>query len=106
MESTLEWIGDVDGHLALLDQTLLPDRSVVLEITELAVLIDAIKRLAVRGAPAIGVAALWPVGVLAGKVAELPRRLSVLTLSGEFFDRSKGLIRADVGFLRGRRRTA
>lgn len=64
MQPTLEWIGATDGHLALLDQTRLPGEWVVLEISELAVVIDAIKRLAVRGAPAIGVAAAY--GVVIG----------------------------------------
>ncbi|MHC5062862.1 MAG: S-methyl-5-thioribose-1-phosphate isomerase [Planctomycetota bacterium] len=54
---TVEWHGEADGHLALLDQTLLPARQVVLEHRDLAGVIDSIKRLAVRGAPAIGVAA-------------------------------------------------
>lgn len=57
MQPTLHWIGDEEGHLDLLDQTLLPGRQVVLAIRDLPVLIDAICRLAVRGAPAIGVAA-------------------------------------------------
>ncbi len=54
---TLQWRGEEDGHLALLDQTLLPERQVILELHDLAGVVDSIKRLAVRGAPAIGVAA-------------------------------------------------
>ncbi len=57
MQPTLRWIGDEHGHLDLLDQTLLPAEQKVLQIRDLDVLIDAIGRLAVRGAPAIGVAA-------------------------------------------------
>lgn len=71
MEPTVQWIGSVDGHLALLDQTLLPAAHEVLEITDVHVLEDAIKRLAVRGAPAIGVAAGY--GVLLGVRQEQPR---------------------------------
>ncbi|MEM7199391.1 MAG: S-methyl-5-thioribose-1-phosphate isomerase [Planctomycetota bacterium] len=59
MHPTLEWRGAEDGVLALLDQTLLPHQQVVLELRELDPVIDAIKRLAVRGAPAIGVAAAY-----------------------------------------------
>lgn len=59
MHPTLCWQGDTGGHLELLDQTLLPAEQVVLEITRLQPLIDAIVRLAVRGAPAIGVAAAY-----------------------------------------------
>ena len=50
---TIDW---VDGEIHLIDQTRLPDELVVLRITELDQLIDAIARLAVRGAPALGVA--------------------------------------------------
>ena len=57
MQPTLRWIGDEQGHLDLLDQTLLPAQQKVLAVRHLPVLIDAIHRLAVRGAPAIGVAA-------------------------------------------------
>ncbi len=64
MEPTLRWHDDTDGYLALLDQTLLPAEQTVLEIRDLATVIDAIKRLAVRGAPAIGVSAAY--GMLIG----------------------------------------
>ena len=57
MQPTLRWIGETDGHLELLDQTLLPAEQKLLAVGDLDVLIDAIRRLAVRGAPAIGVAA-------------------------------------------------
>ena len=50
---TIEWS---DGTVRLLDQTLLPHTEKVLAITTPEELVDAIKRLAVRGAPAIGVA--------------------------------------------------
>ena len=42
------------GCLRLLDQTRLPGETVYFTVESLPVLIDAIKRLAVRGAPAIG----------------------------------------------------
>lgn len=45
------------GRIFLLDQTLLPVEERVIEITTVEEMWDAIKRLAVRGAPAIGVAA-------------------------------------------------
>ena len=57
--SALEWEGDVDGHVVLLDQTLLPQKVKHLEIGDLATLIRAIRRLSVRGAPAIGCAAAY-----------------------------------------------
>ncbi|MGC8657834.1 MAG: S-methyl-5-thioribose-1-phosphate isomerase [Desulfomonilaceae bacterium] len=51
---TIEWKGD---HIRLLDQTLLPREETYISIHEVSELCDAIRRLAVRGAPAIGVAA-------------------------------------------------
>jgi len=67
---TLRWVGDTDGHLDLLDQTLLPREVKMLALTDVAGVIDAIRRLAVRGAPAIGVAAGY--GMVLGVRAEAP----------------------------------
>ena len=61
---TIRWDGDLSGHVRLLDQTLLPQREIYLEIKTAAEMRDAIARLAVRGAPAIGVAAAF--GVVLG----------------------------------------
>ena len=52
-ERTLDWAGD---RIRMVDQTRLPDAYEVLEIDNVAGLVDAIRRLVVRGAPAIGVA--------------------------------------------------
>ncbi len=61
-----EWIGDAKtGCLRLLDQTLLPARTVYIDCTTTELVWDAIKRLAVRGAPAIGVAAAYGMVVAA-----------------------------------------
>jgi methylthioribose-1-phosphate isomerase len=60
LPSTIAWSGTAtEGHLELLDQTLLPGRIEVLRIETLEELIAAIQRLSVRGAPAIGVAAAY-----------------------------------------------
>jgi len=45
-----------DGHIAAIDQTALPGEFRVLDITTVDELVDAITRLAIRGAPALGVA--------------------------------------------------
>jgi len=45
-----------DGHIAAIDQTVLPHELRVLDITTVDELVDAIVRLAVRGAPVLGVA--------------------------------------------------
>lgn len=53
-----EWIGDAaTGKLRLLEQTLLPTSTEFLECHDTQAVWEAIKRLVVRGAPAIGVAA-------------------------------------------------
>ncbi|HEW79228.1 MAG TPA: S-methyl-5-thioribose-1-phosphate isomerase [Phycisphaerales bacterium] len=54
---TLKWIGGVDGFLELIDQRRLPAELVRLQCADIGQLYEAIKTLAVRGAPAIGVAA-------------------------------------------------
>ncbi|MFA6133401.1 MAG: S-methyl-5-thioribose-1-phosphate isomerase [Phycisphaerae bacterium] len=54
----LEWLGDARrGCLRLLDQTALPASEVYLDCRDTQALWEAIRRLVVRGAPAIGVAA-------------------------------------------------
>jgi methylthioribose-1-phosphate isomerase len=68
---TIEWRGGTDGRLRLLDQTRLPETVAVLELSDLEGVADAIVRLSVRGAPAIGVAAAY--GVLLGVRARAPR---------------------------------
>jgi len=45
-----------DGHIVAIDQTVLPHQVRVLRITTVDELVDAIVRLAIRGAPALGVA--------------------------------------------------
>ncbi len=61
---TIEWIGDSSGHLRLLDQTGLPLKASFIDCKTTKELFDAIRRLSVRGAPAIGVSAAY--GVLLG----------------------------------------
>ena len=54
---TIEWVGNLDGHIQLIDQTLLPQRLELLKISDADSLFQAIRSLQVRGAPAIGIAA-------------------------------------------------
>lgn len=57
---TVDWQGDAaSGKLVIIEQTLLPAKMELLELTELQPVIDAISRLAVRGAPALGVAGAY-----------------------------------------------
>ena len=60
----MEWIGGIDGHLRLLDQTLLPIDVCFIDCIDIATVHEAIRSLRVRGAPAIGITAAM--GVLVG----------------------------------------
>ena len=60
---TIDW---QDGHIVAIDQTRLPADLVLLHIRTVAELIDAIQRLAIRGAPALGVAGALGVALAGG----------------------------------------
>ena len=61
---TLRWDGDACGTLRIIDQTRLPEEYVEIETATVQDVWEAIRRLRVRGAPAIGVAVAW--GVVLG----------------------------------------
>lgn len=61
---TLEWIGEIPGRLRLIDQTLLPGEYRQIECERVEEVWEAIKKLRVRGAPAIGCAGAF--GVVIG----------------------------------------
>ena len=79
---TIAWRGDEQGHLEVLDQTRLPHERSVLRIDTVEQAIEAIVRLRVRGAPAIGVAAGY--GLLLGVRAVSP-------LPAAFVDVARGV---------------
>jgi methylthioribose-1-phosphate isomerase len=60
---TICWNGETDGQLVLIDQTKLPIELVQITCSDVETVWDAIKRLCVRGAPAIGIAAAYGVCV-------------------------------------------
>jgi methylthioribose-1-phosphate isomerase len=60
---TLDWIGDTEGCLRVIDQTRLPTEFVRMECRRVEEVWEAIKVLRVRGAPAIGIAAAYGVCV-------------------------------------------
>jgi methylthioribose-1-phosphate isomerase len=60
----IEWIGDADGFVRLIDQTLLPTQLVYRDCRTVEEVWEAIRMLRVRGAPAIGIAAAM--GVVVG----------------------------------------
>jgi methylthioribose-1-phosphate isomerase len=56
----MQWVGDAaTGCLRLLDQTQLPESETYIDCKNVQAVWDAIKRLSVRGAPAIGIAAAF-----------------------------------------------
>jgi methylthioribose-1-phosphate isomerase len=86
---TVDWQGD---HLVIVDQTLLPGELRFIELRTVDEVIDAIKRLAVRGAPAIGVAGALGVALAA--------RLAASSGAGP------GSVREDAARIRAARPTA
>jgi methylthioribose-1-phosphate isomerase len=75
---TLRWIGGIDGHLRLIDQTRLPWEFVEIDCRDVDCVFEAIRSLRVRGAPAIGIAAAYGVclavqSALGGDAADLRR---------------------------------
>jgi methylthioribose-1-phosphate isomerase len=59
---TIDWVG---GAVEVIDQTALPDELRVLRLSTVDDLVDAVRRLAVRGAPALGVAGALGVALAA-----------------------------------------
>lgn len=69
---TIDWVAGspgVAGHIRLVDQTQLPGRTTALDIDTVDDLIGAIRRLSVRGAPALGVAGALGVALAAGRLS-------------------------------------
>lgn len=64
----VRWVGGEEGHLELLDQTRLPAEVTWVECRDASSVIEAIRSLRVRGAPAIGVAGGYGVVVAALEV--------------------------------------
>ncbi|HEY2956963.1 MAG TPA: S-methyl-5-thioribose-1-phosphate isomerase [Actinomycetota bacterium] len=71
LRSAVEWH---DGRLEVIDQTLLPAELRVLRLGGVAEVVDALRRLVVRGAPAIGVCGAF--GVVLGLAEREPRDLT------------------------------
>ena len=78
---TLRWQGGIDGHLVLLDQTRLPNHIVTLDCHSVEDVWQAIKRLSVRGAPAIGCAAAYGVCLGAESLSDVERTCDYLATS-------------------------
>ncbi len=67
MFQTIAWAND---RLRMIDQTRLPVEEAYIETTDYRVVCAAVRRLAVRGAPAIGVAGAYAVALAAAELAD------------------------------------
>lgn len=68
------------GTLSFLDQQLLPNKVVTLKIKKYSQVIDAIKRLKIRGAPAIGIAGAYAVVLAARQIKSKSHRAYLTSL--------------------------
>jgi methylthioribose-1-phosphate isomerase len=74
LPSAVEWVdGPLDGHLEVIDQTVLPERCEVRALRTVDEVVDAIRRLVVRGAPALGVCGAF--GLIVGLDEAKPQTL-------------------------------
>ncbi len=78
---TMSWKGGLDGYLVLLDQTKLPREHVEVDCKTVEDVWQSIKRLAVRGAPAIGCAAAYGVCLSEPELAEVEQACDYLATS-------------------------
>ncbi len=69
-EAALEVLGWRDGHIVAIDQTALPHEIRMLHLTTVDELVDAITRLAIRGAPVLGAAGALGVALAARQAQE------------------------------------
>jgi methylthioribose-1-phosphate isomerase len=89
---TIKWIGGIDGCLEIIDQRRLPGELRMLRCVNVKQLYDAIKTLAVRGAPAIGVAGGYGAVLALKKVhakASLKQALAILKRDCEYLASSR-----------------
>lgn len=87
----IKWIGETDGFLELIDQRKLPGEFTKLKCTDLEQVYHAIKTLAVRGAPAIGVTAAYGMVIAAQQTtgASLEEALAHLAESSKYLASSR-----------------
>jgi len=88
----LKWIDSIDGFLELIDQRRLPADFVKVQCRDIEQLNEAIKTLAVRGAPAIGVAAAYGLVLAMQRLDEdddLEKGFKVLSEAREFLASSR-----------------
>ena len=89
-EQTVRWVGGLDGHMEVIDQTLLPIEVRFLHCRTVEQVWEAIKALRVRGAPAIGVAAAMGVVVAVQESSDDEREvLERVRLAAEYLATSR-----------------
>jgi len=86
---SIRWVGGVDGHLVLIDQTLLPVTFQEIACRSVEQVWEAIKELRVRGAPAIGIAAAYGVCIGLQQAADKAGRLDRLQEVCDFLSTSR-----------------
>jgi methylthioribose-1-phosphate isomerase len=88
---TLQWSGGIDGCLELTDQRKLPGEFIIKKCKTVEQLYDAIRTLAVRGAPAIGVAAGFGVCLAAQETEKLklPDAIKRIKERSEYLSKSR-----------------
>jgi methylthioribose-1-phosphate isomerase len=91
---TIAWIGEVDGFIRLIDQTLLPTQLEYRDCRTVEQIWEAIRSLRVRGAPAIGVA------------AAMGTALGLQSFEGRHRADFEEKLRSVTGYLRSSRPTA
>ncbi|MCK5114160.1 MAG: S-methyl-5-thioribose-1-phosphate isomerase [Phycisphaerae bacterium] len=88
--NVVEWCGPAGkGHLRLLDQTLLPNETAYVDCRDRHTVRSAIRKLVVRGAPAIGVAAGYGMVVAAQNIQEGDDFLSRLAAVAEYLESAR-----------------
>jgi len=88
----VKWIGGIDGCLELVDQRRLPAEFVTLQCRDIETLFEAIKTLAVRGAPAIGVAGAYGLVLTLQKLSandSVEKALEALAAAREYLASSR-----------------
>jgi methylthioribose-1-phosphate isomerase len=88
---TLRWVDGIDGYLEVIDQRKLPAHFEMLKCETKEQLYDAIKTLAVRGAPAIGVSAAFGICLAMRETSEadLSQALCRLEKSADYLANSR-----------------
>jgi methylthioribose-1-phosphate isomerase len=90
--TTLRWSGDAQtGIFEIIDQTLLPERDVLIDLPSVDRVWEAIKLLRVRGAPAIGCAAAYGalIGARSGDRKSLTSLKAALAESADYLATSR-----------------